>query len=235
MKSTQNIEAHNSEIRAIFSRIADKYDFMNQVISFGKANSWRAAAVQELNINNGENVIDLATGSGDLALGIKARFPESLVVGVDLTPGMLRIAKARDIKNNIHWVIADALYLPFKDECFHKIISAYLLRNVADLAACLDEQYRLTKPQGKVAALDTTPPGKSWLSPLVNVYLKYLLPTLGGLLANDYQAYKYLSSSTQNFVRPREIVNKLLEAKFTNIRVKLKMLSTIVILSADKP
>jgi demethylmenaquinone methyltransferase/2-methoxy-6-polyprenyl-1,4-benzoquinol methylase len=234
MKTNLNFEEHNKEIRSIFSRIAQKYDFINQIISLGQANSWREQAIHELKIGKNDKILDLASGTGDLALSIKNRLPESFVVGIDLTPEMLQLARKRDTKNCIHWVIADALHLPFKDETFHKIISAYLLRNAADLPTCLEEQYRVTIPSGRMVALDTTPPKKSWLSPLVKVYIKFILPFFGSILANDFQAYNYLSYSTQNFFLPEEIINQSSKAKFTNPKVKLKMFSTIFILSADK-
>ncbi len=160
-----NSNKTNRNIQELFSGIADKYDRMNQIISFGGAMSWRLDAIQELNIYKFERILDIATGSGDLALLIKEEFQDNLVFGVDITPEMIRIARRKDVNKKVNWVIADALALPFETESFEKAISAYLLRNVPDVQACLAEQYRITRKDGRIVAMETTPPQKSLFYP----------------------------------------------------------------------
>jgi demethylmenaquinone methyltransferase / 2-methoxy-6-polyprenyl-1,4-benzoquinol methylase len=229
-----NSENSNRSIQELFSRIADKYDRMNQTISFGRAMSWRLDAIQELHICHSDRIVDIATGSGDLALLIKEKFKDTFVIGIDITPEMIGIARMKDAQKKVNWVIADALALPFGKESFEKVISAYLLRNVPDIQACLAEQYRITRKDSWIVTLETTPPPKSLFSPVIYFYLLVIMPMLGFLLAQDFGAYQYLSKSTIRFYQSDKLSSFFAQAKFTNIRYIKKSLGLITIISAEK-
>ena len=229
-----NPDNNNRTIQELFSGIAAKYDRMNRIISFGGAMSWRLDAIQELNIHPYERILDTATGSGDLALWIKENFQDNLVIGVDITPEMIRIARNKDVQKKVNWIIADALALPFENESFEKAISAYLLRNVPDIKACLTEQFRIIRKNGRIVAMETTPPQKSLFFPVFYIYLVVILPILGYLFAGDFHAYQYLSKSTIGFFQADKLASLFLQANFTNITFFKKVFGIITIIRAEK-
>jgi demethylmenaquinone methyltransferase/2-methoxy-6-polyprenyl-1,4-benzoquinol methylase len=142
---------------------------------------------------------------------------------------MLEIACSRDERGEVCWVIADANYLPFLAAAFEGVISGFLLRNLPAVEAVLGEEFRVLRPGGQVVSLDTTPPRVSLLRPLLNVYLRVVIPLLGWLFAGDVAAYRYLPLSTEAFLAAEQLAERMREAGFGQVAFVRRMLGTVAI------
>lgn len=187
-----------ARIRAMFDRLARRYDLVNDVISIGQHRRWRRVAARMA--ESGGRVLDLATGTGDFALEL-ARSGDMRVVGVDFSSTMLGLAQAklgRSLQRlRVGLVQADALALPFQESAFDGVTSAFLLRNLVDLEAGLAEMHRVLKPGGWVVALDITRPKRGLVGAAVRWYLRATVPLMGGLLTGEWSAYRYLPASVE--------------------------------------
>jgi len=196
-------------VSEMFTRIADRYDLMNGLMTFGMHHGWRRAAAREtIPIPEGP-ALDLATGTADLALELSELHPHREVVAADFSLGMLRVArdKVRRIETarRLHLVAADALALPFEDRSFACVTSAFLLRNLADLRQGLYEMKRVTRPGGRVVALEITQVTLPGFAPLFRFYFHRVVPAVGRLVARDREAYRYLPQSVDRFLSPAEL------------------------------
>lgn len=222
-------------VRALFGRAAERYDLMNRLISFGQDRRWRREAVRQLSPRAGELVLDLGAGTGDLAHEILDTEPETTVIAADFTPEMIAQGQERSSGNGPVWVIADALYLPFAEGAFSAAASGFLLRNVADLERSLREQARVVAGGGRVVSLETAPPPRSWLRPLLLLHFRVFIPLLGALIARDRSTYRYLPSSSENFLTPQQLSARFKRAGFTSVQSTRLMFGTIAIHWAEKP
>jgi demethylmenaquinone methyltransferase/2-methoxy-6-polyprenyl-1,4-benzoquinol methylase len=202
-------------VRRMFADIARRYDLLNAVLSFGRDRSWRSFAMAQIEgISNG-NVLDLATGTGKIALLAARHNSASIVVGVDFCPEMLAVAKkgvaASRVGERVHLVQGDALRLPFPDNTFDCITIGFALRNVTGIASLFDEMARVTKPGGKMVSLELTRPSARVLEPLHKLYIKVVIRCVGGIISGKWDAYTYLPRSILEFPSPQE-VQKVMEA-----------------------
>ena len=145
-------------VRRLFSRIATRYDRVNRWMTWGQDVSWRCEVVSLAALPKGGRLLDIGTGTGDLALEALSRDTSLLTAGADFTMEMMRIGRDRRGGGSVRWVNADGMDLPFPTEYFDAVVSGYLLRNVGNLERSLAEQYRVLKKGGHVVSLDTTPP-----------------------------------------------------------------------------
>ncbi len=213
-------------VNQTFSRIARHYDLMNRLMTGGMDVQWRKEVIQLAAPPANGRLLDLGTGTGDLARAALHCFPNLEIIAADFTREMMIV------KNDwfgIHRTVADALELPFHDKSFDTVISGFLMRNVTSVDQCLQEQYRVLKPGGRIIILDTTRPRKNLFSPLVKIYLSKVIPLLGSLLTGDKEAYTYLPESTQNFLNAEALVTRLESAGFLNVKFQIKMFGTIAI------
>lgn len=216
------------QVQKMFDSIATRYDLMNRVMTMGQDQKWRKFVVEKAQIEDGETVLDLATGTGDIAALIHSRSEKTLVVGGDFSLGMLFEAKKRfSSYDRIHWQACDANHLPFKDNSFSAVTFGYLLRNVDDSLVVLKEINRVLKPGGRIVCLDTTPPEKNIYYPFVKLYFKIGIPILGRLIAQDESAYAYLTGSTMDFHTAEKLADCFREAGFNRVDYKKFMLGTI--------
>ena len=218
---------HARYVQAMFDRIAQQYDLLNRIMTFGQDGQWRKEAIHRLKIRPNTSIIDLGSGTGDIAIEIANSHPNVFIVASDFAPKMLHIGKDRPEGNKVAWVIADAEQLPFATESFAGVISGFLLRNVSDLDQALAEQYRLLTSDGNVVALDTTPPRKNLLRPLLTFHLNYIVPLLGKAIAKDAEAYAYLSSSTKKFLTVESLAERLNKAGFKGVAYMRRMFGTV--------
>jgi demethylmenaquinone methyltransferase/2-methoxy-6-polyprenyl-1,4-benzoquinol methylase len=216
-------------ITAIFSRIVKTYDLMNKIITFGQDSSWKKLAVSMLEPERNGIYLDIGTGTGDIAQLIAGQNPECSVVAVDLTYPMVQLGKDRNSFANIYWLLADAQDLPFSQNVFDGVISGYLIRNAVDPLIVLSEKNRVLNPGKKAVSLDTTPPEKNLLYPLVSIYLKFLIPFLGRMIAQDKSAYSYLQESTRRYIDAKQLLCLYKQAGFINPQFKKFMAGTIAI------
>jgi demethylmenaquinone methyltransferase/2-methoxy-6-polyprenyl-1,4-benzoquinol methylase len=192
-------------VRTMFTRIAGRYDLMNTLMTAGRHHAWRRLAARAAGAAPPGPVLDLATGTADLALAVRALDPARLVVGADFAEGMLRQARAKfgaRGEPRVPLVVADALALPFGPASFACVMSAFLLRNLDDIEAGLVEMRRVTRRGGAIVTLEITPPSMPVWSALFALYFHRVVPALGALVAGSRQAYTYLPESVDRFLAP---------------------------------
>jgi demethylmenaquinone methyltransferase/2-methoxy-6-polyprenyl-1,4-benzoquinol methylase len=194
-------------VRSLFDRIARRYDLANHCLSLGADFWWRHRAAEIVRSWNPKRVLDLATGSGDLALAIARKLPEAKITGADFSPEMLAIACQKGLRET---VVADALALPFPDRAFDCVTVAFGLRNMADWSAALREMARVLDDSGHLLVLDFSLPSPP-LRSLYRFYLHRCMPALASILTGQKDAYNYLGDSIENFPSGREMV-ALIEA-----------------------
>jgi demethylmenaquinone methyltransferase / 2-methoxy-6-polyprenyl-1,4-benzoquinol methylase len=193
-------------VSEMFSRIAGRYDLMNGLMTFGMHHAWRRAAARETIPSPDGPGLDLATGTGDLALELAKIHPHRAILGADFAHGMLRIAQEKRRGGNnggrIRLLEADALSLPFDAHTFAFVTSAFLLRNLADLRQGLAEMRRVSRPGGRVVALEITQADLPGWAPLFRAYFHHVVPRIGALVGGDREAYTYLPQSVDRFLTP---------------------------------
>jgi demethylmenaquinone methyltransferase / 2-methoxy-6-polyprenyl-1,4-benzoquinol methylase len=217
----------------MFSRIAARYDLMNGLMSFGMHHGWRRQ-VARLTIPSPEGpLLDLATGTGDLALALREVHPHRLIVGADFAAGMLREAQrkldAAEPGRRVPLVVADALALPFESRTFACVTSAFLLRNLADLGQGLAEMQRVTRPGGRVVALEITQVRLPGWAPLFRFYFHRVVPRLGRIVSGDPEAYSYLPQSVDQFFPPGELSRAMREAGLRGVTYRSTGFGSIAI------
>ncbi|MEK6220752.1 MAG: class I SAM-dependent methyltransferase, partial [Chloroflexota bacterium] len=172
-------------------------------------------------------VVDLGSGTGDIAFEIAKQHPNAIVVASDFTEEMVRVGQQRPEGDTVDWVISDAQHPPFPKEVFSGVVSGFLLRNVPDVNRTLQEHHRILKPGGWAVSLDTSPPQKNILRPFLEFHLNRIIPLLGKLIAGDAEAYTYLPSSTAGFLSAEDLGERFEDACFTQVGFVRKMLGTI--------
>lgn len=191
----------SEKVRTMFASIADRYDAINTVLSFGIHHRWRKRAVRLSKAAPGDHVLDCATGTGDFAISFKKAVGEKgHVVGTDFCAEMLAPApvKAQKRKMDIEFSVADAMNLPFDDNRFDICSIAFGIRNVDDAEVSLREMARVVKPGGRVVVLEFGQP-KGLMGLPFRAYSKYVIPTIGGLLSGNREAYQYLPETSAAF------------------------------------
>ncbi len=216
----------------MFARIAPRYDLMNALMTAGRDQAWRRVAARLGAPAPGGLVLDLATGTADLALAVLGETPARAVVGVDFVEAMLHLARAKleaRGERRVRLAAGDALALPFRDRAFAGVVSAFLLRNLADLPAGLAEMRRVTAPGGRVVALEITQPALPVWRDAFRLYFHRVVPALGGLVSGDRAAYTYLPDSVDRFVTPAELARLMAEVGLVDVRVRRLGLGTVTI------
>jgi demethylmenaquinone methyltransferase/2-methoxy-6-polyprenyl-1,4-benzoquinol methylase len=193
--ATDAVTRDPEKVRAMFGRIARRYDLANHLLSGGLDFWWRHRAAEIVRAWNPRRVLDLATGSGDLALTIAKKLPEAETTGADFCAEMLETARSKGLTNT---VVADALHLPFAAASFDAVTVAFGLRNMVDWSAALAEMARVLVPGGHLLVLDFSLP-LGLLRPAYRFYLHRCLPRLAGLVTGEKQAYDYLCKSIEKF------------------------------------
>ena len=215
----------------MFDRIAGRYDLMNRLITGGQDRRWRRFAVEMAQLPPGGALLDIAAGTGDIALEALRQQPTARAHGADFALGMMRVGQRRRGGERIGWAGADALQLPYADASFDAVVSGYLLRNVIDIPQALAEQRRVLKRGGRIVILDTSPPPDNLLKPLIMLHLKVGIPLLGRLVAGKdaADAYRYLPESTAAFKTPQELAQLVANAGFADVRYRQFMLGTMAV------
>lgn len=201
------------QVRAMFDRIAGVYDLMNSVMTAGLHHRWRGRAVDLAEVGPGSTVLDVATGTGDLAIAAAARGAQ--VVGSDFSEGMLE--RARSKAPNITFEHGDALALTYADDRFDAATVGFGARNFADLEQGLREMARVVRPGGKVVVLEITTPQRPPLSTFFSLWFDRIVP-LAGRLAGDPDAYSYLPNSVKRFPGPEGLAATMARAGLGDIR-----------------
>lgn len=216
-------------VRDIFARIAPRYDLMNRLMTLGLDRQWRRYVIRKAALPPGGRLLDIATGTGDIAFEALTQVPDAFVVGADFVPAIMRVGKHRPDGGRVRWSAADALHLPFPDQSYDAVTHGFLVRNVIDIPRAFAEQWRVLKPGGRVVCLDTTPPPNNLLRPFLVFYLTRIIPILGTLITGHRDAYSYLPNSTVGFKSPDALAQIMREAGFVNVGYRRFMFNTIAV------
>lgn len=210
-----------AQVRAMFDRIAGLYDRMNTVMTAGLHRSWRRRAAELAEVSPGDRVLDVATGTGDLALELAARVaPGGRVVGIDFSTRMLEFARAKALGRpdlEVRFESANALALPFAADEYTAATVGFGARNFADLERGLAEMARVVRPGGRVVVLEITTPRRPPLSTFLEVWFDHVVPVLGRL-AGDASAYSYLPSSVRRFPGPEGLAEIMATVGLCEVR-----------------
>jgi demethylmenaquinone methyltransferase / 2-methoxy-6-polyprenyl-1,4-benzoquinol methylase len=214
----------------MFDEIARRYDRVNTVLSIGTDSGWRRRAARETRLQPGGSALDVACGSGKLTAELaRMAGPKGRVVGVDFSAQMLEIARRRFPA--IEFLEGDALNLPFEDRSFDASTIAFGLRNLADPIKGLGEMLRVLRPGGHAVVLEFVRPPRGLVGGAYRIYLRTLLPAVGGLLSGAPKAYRYLSDTVDSYRTPGELGDMAMRAGWSDVRFIALAMGTVGILS----
>ena len=225
------------QVTKMFDTISGNYDSLNRVISFGIDVTWRKNVLKLIAEKNPKNILDIATGTGDLAI-LMANTNAEKIIGLDISAGMLEIGKQKvaqkQLNDKIEMVLGDSEKIPFEDNYFDAITVAFGVRNFEDLELGLSEILRVLKPNGRFVILETSVPTKFPFKQGYHFYTKNILPLIGRLFSKDKAAYSYLSESASNFPYGEALNNILRKVGFIDVKDMPQTFGVATIYSASK-
>jgi len=208
------------QVEKMFDNISKEYDILNRIISFGIDISWRKKIVKILKSRNPSTILDVATGTGDLAIEL-VKTNAKKIIGLDISKGMLDVGinkiNHKKKNNTIEMVIGDSENLKYDDNFFDAVTVSFGVRNFESLDSGLREIYRVLKTNGSLVILETSNPTKFPFKQFYTVYSKFILPTIGKIFSKDKLAYNYLSESSAEFPFGEKFNNILKKIGFTNV------------------
>ena len=222
-------------VKYIFNDISETYDFLNHFLSCGVDIIWRNKFIKSLNFSNHDKVLDVATGTGDVAFAIRKKY-KTEIIGLDLSVNMLEKAKQKSKKykiDDISFIEGDAENLPFDDNTFDKLVISYGLRNLGNCERGLSEFYRVLKPNGKIGILEFLHPKSTIIARIFKFYFNKILPRVASLFSNS-KAYRYLPESVENFLSADELKSALNKVGFNDVSSKNMSFGVTSIVNATK-
>ena len=238
VKPYQNSSSSKKEqVTTMFDGIADNYDSLNRVISMGIDKSWRRKLVAMAANKKPEMIVDVATGTGDLAIALTS-IPSAKITGVDIAIEMLEIGKQkinqRKLDRKINMIVGDAESLPISDNTVDVVTVAFGVRNFGNLHKGLSEIYRILKPEGQLFVLETSVPKNMFFRIGYKIYSSLFLPLVGRLFSSDKNAYSYLSNSAATFPYGDVFNNKLRKVGFTRVQDHPQTFGVVTIYQGTK-
>ncbi len=226
------------EVKQMFDSIAGSYDFLNHALSLSIDKTWRRRLIKELGKSKPARILDVATGTGDLALAALRLEPE-LITGVDIATGMLEIGRkkilARGEEDRIRMIEGDSEDLPIKSGDYDAVMVAFGVRNFEDPLKGLSEMNRILMPGGSVAVLEFTMPLHFPIRPLYRFYFKKILPLVGKIISKDFSAYRYLPDSVEAFAQREDFVIMMEGAGFELVKYRTQSFGIAAIYFGVKP
>lgn len=226
--SPEQKRAHNQQL---FATIADRYDLITAVLSYGQDARWKRRLVALAGVTTGERALDLACGTGDIALAVAAR--GARVTGLDLTPRMLQLAAGKS--RAATFLAGDMTSLPFRPQAFDLVTTGYGLRNVPDLPAAIAEIARVLRPGGRLLSLDFNRPEQAVVRAAYLAYLAAAGSTLGWLLHRDPDTYRYIPESIRRYPGASGVAALLTAGGFVNVRVVPLLFGLMTLHLAERP
>lgn len=226
------------QVAKMFNKISGNYDGLNRMISFGIDVKWRKKVVNIVKNSNPAKVLDIATGTGDLAINIAKNTNASEIIGLDISEGMLNVGKEKiakeNLSNKIEMMLGDSENMPFEDNSFDAITVAFGIRNFETLEKGLAEILRVLKPNGTFVILETSVPEKTPYKQGYRFHTNVIMPIMGKLFSKEGSAYTYLSESASKFPYGEKLNNILRKIGFTNVENKPQTFGVATIYKATK-
>ena len=234
-------ESKTEQVEEMFDSIAPAYDFMNTAMTFGLHRYWRNCAIKMLKSLPHDAILDVATGTGDVAFCLYDRFRPKSIVGIDLSNGMLNIARKKlasmshEAQKAICFKQENCLDLSFSDKQFDLITVAYGVRNFERLAQGYAEMYRVLKPGGTLCVIELSVPKNPLIKWAYNLYSRHLIPAIGRMVSGDSRAYSYLPESIAACPQREDMTALMSQAGFTDYRYRSLTFGTLTIYLATRP
>jgi demethylmenaquinone methyltransferase / 2-methoxy-6-polyprenyl-1,4-benzoquinol methylase len=230
-------QSKKEQVAQMFDTISGEYDGLNKIISLGTDATWKKKILQMVQLQNPTSILDIATGTGDLAI-LFAETSAKEIIGLDISQGMLDIGKKKisdkNLTSKIQMVLGDGEKIPYADNYFDVITVAYGVRNFENLEKGLSEILRVLKPNGTFIILETSVPTKFPFKQGYYVYTNFIMPTIGKLFSKDKKAYAYLSNSAQNFPFGEALNNILRKIGFIDVKDIPQTMGVATIYKASK-
>ncbi|MGR3660072.1 MAG: bifunctional demethylmenaquinone methyltransferase/2-methoxy-6-polyprenyl-1,4-benzoquinol methylase UbiE [Paracoccaceae bacterium] len=211
-------------VHGVFSNVASKYDVMNDVMSGGIHRIWKDAMMDWLAPRDGQRLLDVAGGTGDVAFRFLKRAPAAEAVVLDLTEPMLiegrKRAEAERLANSLDWIVGDAMALPFEDNAFDVYTISFGIRNVTRIGDALSEAYRVLRPGGRLMVLEFSQLPNAAMQKAYDLYSFNVIPRLGKLIANDRDSYQYLVESIRKFPDQETFATMIRDAGFELVKYR---------------
>ena len=227
-----------SPIAAMFDRISPKYDALNHLLSLNIDKVWRRKTALEVAKSRPQTILDLATGTADLAIALAKYNPQAHIVGMDISEKMMEIGKEKvkqqGLENQIELRLGDAASLPFDDNSFDVVTVGFGIRNFENREQGLSEIHRVLKPNGHAVILEFSMPEKPPMKQLYRLYFKHFLPIIGKCVSKDPSAYTYLPRSVEAFPKPNDFIRILVENELKNGSAKNLSFGIATLYSATK-
>ena len=214
-------------VQKVFTNVANNYDIMNDLMSFGAHRLWKKEFVNILNIQNDDKIIDIGSGTGDLISFILKKEIKNQIYYVDLNDEMIKHGKKRFKNQKVKFIKANAENLPFDDNVFDKYIISFCLRNITNIKIALSESFRILKPGGCFYCLEFSSPNSTLINSSYKIYKNKVIPWLGSIVAKDISSYKYLEESIDQFPDQEELLLGLKDIGYQEIKY-LNMFNGIV-------
>lgn len=241
----ENVKPYDSsrpkteQVEQMFDSIAPAYDFMNRMMTFGIDKLWRRRAVNMVKARSPQRILDVATGTGDLALRLCRSIPGATVTGIDLSEEMLHIGaekiRAAGMDSRITLAKADCLALPFDDGSFDAVTVAYGVRNFENLSKGYAEMTRVLRPGGMLCVIELAVPTQRLVLPFYNIYTRRVIPAIGHLVSSDTRAYSYLPESIAAMPQGTRMLSLMEHAGLANACLKTYTFGTCAVYTAQKP
>ncbi len=237
--SKEECQSKATYVRQGFDQIALRYDCMNDLMTLGMHRRWKTEVIQKLHIQPGVRILDLCSGTGDLAYqAMRQLNQEGFFVALDFAPIMLDVGRKKQNRNpNLHWVQGDAQILPFSSHVFDAAMVGFGLRNVDSIEMTLSEVFRVLKPGAWFVSLDTAASEWRIFNPFYRFYMRYAIPLLGHWFAGDRDMYSYLNSSSETFLSPSELTTRMRQCGYhqTGYKYRPRLLGGAALVWGQRP
>lgn len=227
------------QVKEMFDSIAPAYDFMNRAMTFGVDKLWRRKAVRMLEKKRPRTILDLATGTGDLAIALAKKIPDAKVTGADLSPQMLEVGRRKvrqaGLAQRIEMLEADGTALPFADNSFDSVTIAYGIRNFESMLAGYGEMFRVLRPGGTLVVIELATPVSPVPLAFYKAYTRWIIPAVGRMVSKEKRAYSYLPESIAAVPQRHSMLSLMEQAGFGDATFRPLTFGTCIIYSATKP